>query len=596
VFTDATAAAGIDFVHFNGMTGDMLFPEIMGTGVALLDYDRDGDLDLFLVQSSLLNPEKKLADALFPPTDTTRPPTDRLYRNEWVPSGRLRFTDVTATSGVAAGVGYGQGVAAGDFDGDGFPDLYIARLGENRLLRNRGDGTFAAVTEGLPPVPGWSIGAAAVDYDGDGWLDLYVLNYVEYSVAQDVRCFAPSSRVDYCGPKAYPSARDALLRNRGDGTFEDVSARTGIGGQPGAGLGVIALDADGDGGLDLYVANDGEPNRLWFHRGGGKLEEDALFSGLAVNRAGNAEASMGVTVGDIDGDGDEDLFLAHLKGETNTLYCNTGEGLFEDRTTQTGLAAPSLPYTAFGIAFLDYDNDGWLDVLVANGAEKVLEARARAGDPYPLDEPNQLFRNEGAGKFVEVPSAEAGAAVAAEAVSRGLAIGDLDNDGDPDAIIANNSGPAQLLQNEVGQNQGWIGIHATDAQGRTILGAEVEVLLASARPASPASADNPAPRTAPAEPSRRVRRSRTDGSYASSGDPRLLFGLGPYQGVVDVVVRWPVGTGDPQGSREERFPGLASRRYHTLRQGSGQTPQPPASKTSDDDHQPTTREPDQGDG
>ncbi len=517
-FTDVAAETGLDFVHFNGMSGELYFPEIMGAGAAWLDYDADGDLDAYLVQGERLGPGK-------PPQDAHR---GRLFRNDLVrlPDGRTapRFVDVTAGSGLDAR-GYGMGAATGDYDGDGHVDLYLTFYGSNRLYRNNGDGTFSDVTaRSGTGISSWSTAASFFDYDRDGRLDLFVTRYVEYSVEKNPACYAPSTRRDYCGPGDFPPLADVLFHNRGDGTFEDVSARSGIGRVPGPGLGAVAFDADADGWPDLYVANDGAPNRLWVNQKDGTFRDDALLAGAAVNRRGLAEAGMGVDAGDFDADGDEDIFLTHLTGETNTLYLNLGGGLFEDRTLETGAGQGSLPFTSFGTAWFDWDNDGWLEYFIANGAVRILEAQARAGNPFPVEQTNQLYRNA-AGKLEEVTE-RAGAVFRVPGVGRGAAFGDVDNDGDTDVLLANNNGPARLLLNQVGNRRPWLGL-----QGGGI-GTRVEILR----------------RGAPAL----VRRVRTDGSYLSANDPRVLAGLGEGEAAA-VRVRWPDGKvvelGQPAGGR-----------------------------------------------
>ncbi|HEX5759330.1 MAG TPA: CRTAC1 family protein, partial [Thermoanaerobaculia bacterium] len=519
LFVDAASDTGLDFVHFNGMSGALYFPEMMGQGGALFDYDGDGDLDVYLVQGAMLGPGKTLADALPPPRGPL-PPRGRLYRNDLRVAAdgtrTLRFTDVTAASGLEA-TGYGMGVATGDFDNDGRTDLFLANYGPDQLWRNQGDGTFRDVTAragGSDPL--WSVSAAFVDFDRDGWLDLYVANYVDFPLASNPACYAASSRRDYCGPADFPAAPDRLWRNRGaDGAgevrFEDVTLRAGIDlSTAGPGLGVLAFDADRDGWPDLYVADDGAPNRLWMNRRDGTFRDEAPLAGAAVNRAGRAEGSMGIDAGDFDADGDEDLFIANLTGETNTLYVNDGAGLFEDRSVESGLAQGSLPFTAFGIAWLDYDNDGWLDVFIASGAVRLQEAAARGGDPYPLKQTNQLYRNLGrdaAGRvrFAETTAA-AGAVFARQAVGRGAAFGDVDEDGDTDVLVCNNNGPVALLLNQAGSRAPWLGLRLLDRRGRDALGARVEV----SRQGAPAL----------------WRRARSDGSYASANDPRVLVGLG----------------------------------------------------------------------
>ena len=490
-FTDRAEESGIDFVHASGASGQLYVSEILGPGAALFDFDDDGDLDVYVVQGRMLGPGTA-ASAL-----AGGPPVDRLYRNDLEVrrdgTRILRFTDVTAGSGLD-GRGYGMGVAAGDVDNDGRVDLYRTALGPNQLFRNNGDGTFTDVT-GQAGVgdPRWSVSASFVDLDRDGWLDLFVGNYLDHRLdAPQPECFTRTGERDYCGPSAFASVPDRLYRNRGNGTFVDVTAAAGVAREHGAALGVAAFDADADGRTDVYVANDGEPNLLWMNRGDGTFTNGALLAGAALNDSGRTEGSMGVDAGDFDGDGDDDLFMTHLTRETNTLYVNDGLGLFEDRTATIGLGAPSLAYTGFGTAWLDYDNDGWLDLLAVNGAVQashqrfaggVRDAPVRAGEPLPLHQPNQLFRNLGNGRFDEV-TRRAGAVFELSEVSRGAAFGDIDNDGDVDVLVTNNAGRARLLINEVGNRHRWVGLRLVGGPGRRdMLGARVGVFRDDAPPA-----------------------------------------------------------------------------------------------------------------
>jgi enediyne biosynthesis protein E4 len=520
---DATLAVGVDFVHFNGMSGQVYAPEIVGSGVALFDFDGDGDLDIYFVQSTMLGPDADFADATFAPRHP-RPLTDRLYRNDLVihedGTRDLRFTDVTLDAEIPPAI-YGMGVSAGDFDGDGDSDLFITGFGSRRLLSNDGDGTFTDVTteRGLDG-DGWSVPSTFFDFDADGDLDLFVGRYTDYDFPPPRACGGHTDFVDYCSPQAYPDTTDQLFRND-DGYFVDVTVAAGMGSARGPALGATAADFDLDGDLDLYVANDGAANRLWMNLGAGQFADDALLAGVALNADGMAEASMGVDAADFDGDGDDDLFMTHLTKETNTLYVNDGTGLFDDRTGALGLGAASYPYTSFGTVWSDFDNDGWLDLFVANGSVYIIGALMEAGDPYPLHQPNQVFRNLGNGRFEDV-SATSGAALTLSEVSRGAAVGDLDNDGDPDLVLVNNSGPARVLLNRVGQESSWIGFDLRDSSGRHALGARVEITR---------------------DPGASIwRRVRTDGSYASSNDPRVLIGLGTETGSVSGRIHWPDGT------------------------------------------------------
>jgi hypothetical protein len=541
IFVDMAPLAGIEFTHFNGMTGHFTIAEITGQGAGLVDFDGDGDLDVYLVQGQLLG--KSMAEAVFP-WRGSEPPRDRLYRNDLVigkdGSRQLKFTDVTRASGID-GAGYGMGVTTGDYDNDGNIDLYITNLGSNQLYRNRGDGTFEDVTSkaGVDD-PRWSTCAAFVDYDRDGDLDLFVSNYVDFETAPTRECYNNSSARDFCGPDAYNPVPDRLFRNRGDGTFEDVTLAAGVNKEFGAGFGVVAADFNLDGWIDIYVANDGDPNQLWLNNGDGTFHNEALWAGAAINSEGSAEASMGVDADDFDEDGDDDIFMTHIMEETNTLYVNDGTGLFEDRTGAAGLATISLGKTGFGTGWFDFDNDGWLDLLVLNGAVRALADRVRAGDPYPLGQPNHLLRNKGNGKF-EVASERAGETFPLIEVSRGAAFGDIDNDGDTDVLMANNNGPTRLLINQVGNRNHWIGLRLlTDDGKRDATGARVQLILGDG--------------------SSRWRRVRTDGSFCSSRDPRVLVGLGTVTKIKEVRVLWPDG-------RRETWFDLPVDCYTILRQG-----------------------------
>ncbi len=549
IFVDVAEESGLDFVHWNGMTGEHYFVEMTGQGGGFLDYDNDGDLDVYLVQGAKLGKKPPLDP--FPGGGV---PRDRLFRNDLKVAHdgtrRLAFTDVTEESGLAA-TGYGMGVAAGDYDNDGFVDLYVTNYGPNQLWKNLGggaDGRVSFVDVTAPSGTGddrWSTSAAFVDLDGDGDLDLYVTNYVMWSVEENPSCYADSSRADYCGPSAFPGVADKLLINRGGGadgvvTFEDATSRLLVGYRPGASLGVVSADWNEDGRLDLYVANDGEANQLWLQQKNGTFLDDALLAGVAVNRGGSPEASMGIDTGDVDGDGDLDLVLAHLMGETNTLYINGGGGLFEDRSVESGLGAPSFAFTSFGTGFLDYDNDGWLDLLVISGAVRILEDLAIAGDPYPLDQTNQLYHNLGGGRFEDVTK-DAGEVFHVPEVSRGAALGDVDNDGDTDVLVTNSHGRARLLSNRLGQERGWVGLRIVEGK-RDALGATVTLTRRGAAPL--------------------VRRVRADGSYCSSHDPRVLAGLGEGEGPIEARVTWSDGA-------SETWKDVRRKTYTTLERGRG---------------------------
>ena len=549
VFVDRAAELGVDFTHFNGMTGELYFAEHMGSGAALSDFDGDGDLDLYLGQGHLLGPPDEAAAAGGDPA-----PTDRLFRND-LDAGELRFTDVTEESGLDAR-GYAMGVAAGDIDNDGDPDLYILNLGANQLWRNDSEPgalRFTDISAGSNAAdPRWSAAASFFDFDADGLLDLFVGNYVEFRVAIHKQCASAEGVLDYCGPKAYQAEANRVLRNLGDGVFEDWTSRLGLADLKRPTLGTVATDFDGDGLLDIYVANDQHANALLLNRGGTAFIDDAALAGAAVDASGQPQASMGVLAEDLTGDGLVDLFMTHLHRETNTLYVNLGEGLWDDASRSSGLGRPSFLYTGFGTAVLDYDRDGELDIAVVNGAVKRIDEQYRAGEPLPLRQKNQLFRGLGQGRFVEVPGFETPAVAE---TSRALAAGDLDNDGDRDLVIANNNGPVRILLNPGRpEPEQWAGVDlrlpaAGAAAGRRALGAWVGVVEAGS--------DEPV----------RWRRFHTDGSYAAASDPRISIVVRDEP--PKAVVAWP-------GGGRETFRLGERGRYVTLVRGRGEGAEPPS--------------------
>ncbi|HEX2445526.1 MAG TPA: CRTAC1 family protein [Vicinamibacterales bacterium] len=530
-FVESAAATGLDFTHVNGATGRYYMPEIMGAGVALFDYDNDDDLDVFLVQGGQL-------DAVT---------TSRLFRSDVVQGAdsrkQLRFTDVTEKSGLSRHA-YGMGTAVGDYDNDGDLDLFVTAFGPDALYQNLGNGRFADVTEAAGVSdPLWTTSAAFLDYDRDGDLDLYAANYLDFTIAGNKVCRDAVGALDYCTPRAYRPVPDRLYRNEGNGRFTDVSEAAGIMKADGAGLGVTAGDYNGDGWLDLYVANDGNGNQLWLNQKNGTFVDDGLLSGAGVNAAGNPEGSMGIASGDFDADGDEDLFVTNIVGETFVLYVSDGKGSFEDARVKFGLGRPTSDFTGFGTDWIDLDNDGWLDLFIANGAVNVVEAQR--GEPFPFRMRNQLFRNVGGRTFEELPPPFDRAEV-----SRGTAFGDVDSDGDTDIVVTNNNGSVRLLLNQLitspaRVNAHWLAVRLRQASGNRFgLGARVGLERAG-------------------QPTL-WRRVKTDGSYLSSVDPRVHVGLGSSAADTGmaIVVEWPDG-------QSERWTDVKPDRLVTLERGKG---------------------------
>ena len=547
LLVDATGDWGVGFSHDAGAGGELLFPEMMGGGVAVFDADADGDLDLYFVSGA---PELGQAPA-------PGGPVNRLF----LQGSGGRFADATEGSGLGD-PGYGTGVAVADVDNDGNEDVFVANFGPDRLFLGRGDGTFEDATEATgiaatgAGAEDWSTSAAFCDFDRDGHLDLYVVRYVVFD--RGVQCTDLAGRREYCGPDSFVDRTDVLLRNLGDGRFRDVTVAAGIDVVTGAGLGVVCEDVDDDGWMDVYVANDGDPNQLWINQRKGAdgfvtFVDDALIMGSSVNAAGLYEAGMGVVAADFDNDADFDLFLTHLRDETNTFYRNLGSGLgFQDHSIQVGLAATSTPYTGFGTAPMDLDLDGDLDLVIANG-------RVKRGDPLTdqlpepwnlYAEPNLVYANDG--DSFRLMAGEAAAFSAPIEVGRGLATGDLDADGDLDLVLSNLGSPVRLYRAEPPPGH-WLLIDAVDPRlGRRALGARVTV--SSAAPEGGERGDD----------RRRVRTIQSAMSYLSSSDPRAHFGLGEDGAPVHVTVRWPDGL-------EESFDGVAVDQAIVLRRGEGRS-------------------------
>ena len=518
-FEETVEQAGIDFTHRSGHRDRFVLPEIMGGGAALFDMDGDGDLDLYLVQSGSL-------------IDRSASGGHQLFRNR----GDGTFENVTKDSGADLR-GYGMGVAAGDFDNDGAIDLYVTGFGANTLLKNDGHGHFTDVTakagvEGY----GWTTSAAFLDYDADGWLDLFVVRYLDWRPSAEIECYSLTGVPDYCSPRTYDlPTSSALYHNNRNGTFTDVSERAGFHQAVGNGLGVTTGDFDGDGRIDIFVANDSTPNHLWLNQGNGQFREAALLTGCAVDADGRPKAGMGVHAADVDDDGRLDVIVVNLDSESDSFYRNRG-AFFSDDTAAVGLRTASRPFTRFGMALADFDNDGHLDLYEANG-RVGRQSELFSDDPYA--EPNLLFRGIG-GRFVEV-TPRGGTRQPLVATSRGAAFGDVDNDGGIDIVVVNRDARPYLLRNVVNARGHWVMFRVVDSHGRDALGAELAMSVGS----------------------RSIRRDvRSAYSYLASNDPRVHVGLGTETAVRGVIVRWPDGA-------REQFGDFAADKIVTLRRGSG---------------------------
>ena len=535
-FEEVAADSNLDFVHVFAVKQKYYFPEIMSGGVGLLDYDNDGYLDIYFVQGGELD------------ESSSERPGNRMYRN----LGDGTFEDVTDATGTGD-TSYGMGCACGDYDQDGDVDIYVTNVGANVLYRNNGDGTFTDVTEfaGVGD-EAWGTSAAFTDIDGDGFLDLLITNYLNWSPSRELNCKSRLDQKDYCHPLSYGApAPDTLYRNRGDGTFEDVSVSSGLRTAFGTGLGVAVGDFNGDGRVDLYVANDAMPNQLWMNRGDGTFLEDGLMAGCALNHSGAAESGMGVIAVDVDYDGDLDLFMSHLRDQSNTLYIND-DGQFTDSTSSLGLDAPSLAFTGFGLGFADFDHDGRLDLFVANGRVTLTEPLRDPDRPYV--EENQLFTGTADGRFAEV-FPRGGTRELIYASSRGAAFGDIDNDGDIDIVIVNQGERAHLLRNTViaglpvvAERGNWLTLRVLNERGAFAVGASVRIA------------------TPRGDQWRQVQRAY---SYCASNDPRVHFGLGELGRVEKITVRWPGGPAEPAGRAEEVFGPFDANQIVELRKGAG---------------------------
>jgi len=518
LFTEVSAQAGIDFTHVNGGSGAKNYIETMGSGACWLDYDGDGRIDLYVVNSGIL------PGYVAPPGAPA--PTNHLYRNE----GGGKFRDVTAAAGVP-GAAYGMGCAAGDVDNDGDVDLYVTNFGPNILYRNEGGGRFRDVTaEAGVGDPRWSSSAAFADIDNDGDLDLYVANYIDFTLDNNKFCGEgnPPERT-YCHPDEYNGVPDTLYRNKGDGRFEDISAAAGVADPIGKGLGVVFTDINDDGWPDIYVANDKTINFLYLNQKNGTFKDISVTSGTGFSESGVPQAGMGTDAGDVNGDGRMDLIVTNLDYETNELYVNNGDLTFTDATFRAGLGEPCFLCVGFGTAFLDFDNDGDSDLMVANG--HIIDNIEKFRDEVTYAQPPLLLANDGAGRFRDA-SREVGADFRRPGVGRGLAVADYDDDGDLDFVITNNNRKAELFRNDGGSAAGhWLSIRLQGVKAnRNGIGARVRVKVKDAAGGNAGNKER-----------WRVYEVRAGSSYLSQNDTRLHVGLGGAREAEAVEVRWPGG-------------------------------------------------------
>jgi hypothetical protein len=524
-FRDVTQQAGIHFIHNNGAFGKKYLPETVGPGVAFIDYDNDGYPGIFLV------------NGMDWPGHFRRHSTPRLYHN----NRDGTFTDVTHKAGLDIEM-YGLGVAVGDYDNDGYDDLFVTALGQNHLFHNNGNGTFTDVTQkaGLGGIREFSTSAAWVDYDKDGYLDLVVGNYVQWSPENDLYCTLDGKSKSYCTPESYKGASVRLWRNRGNGTFEDVTQKAGLHNPTSKTLGIAVIDYDNDGWPDLFFANDTEPNKLYRNNGNGTFTERGVLAGVAFSEAGVARAGMGADAADYDRSGHPSLLVSNFSNQMLGLYHNEGQGLFVDEAPRSEVGRRSLLTLGFACFFFDYDLDGWPDVFVADGHIDESIQRVQATVRYA--EPPHLFRNLGQGRFTEVTDAM-GRAFATPRVARGAAYADIDNDGRLDLLISTNGGPAVLFHNEGGSNSSLRIKLVGTKSNRDGIGALVRLI----------TADGPQSRVL-----------CSGSSYLSSSELVLTFGLGKQTKADSLEIHWPSGQVD-------RLSGIAAGQTITVTEGRGIT-------------------------
>jgi enediyne biosynthesis protein E4 len=516
------SVSGITWTHTNGKSAEKYLPETTGAGCAFFDYDGDGWMDIYLVNSGkcdFFDPDPPLRNAL--------------YKN----NRDGTFTDVTLKAGVTAG-GYGQGVGVGDYDGDGFPDLYVTQYGRSILYHNNGDGTFTDVTEKAGvAAPGWASSAVWFDYDNDGRLDLFVCRFVDFDKSKHLPCEA-DNKPGYCIPRLYKPMASWLFHNNGDGTFTDVSKATGIGKYLGKAWGAVATDINNDGRMDLFVANDTTANFLFVNQRSGEFEEVGAQAGVAYSEAGRPRSGMGVDSADFDEDGWMDLFVANIDHEMYSLYRNNHDETFDDQAGKYGIASSTRLMSGWGLKFFDYDNDGNLDLFLSNGnPDDLIQVYHKDVD---YQEPLLLFQNTGKG--LRNISAQSGPVFAKNLSARGLALGDFDNDGAVDVLISTNGGAPLLLRNNAGKRNHWLGLKLIGTKSNCdAVGARVSYQAGDLR---------------------RSRMKTGGGSFLSSHDPRMVLGMGQRSKIDWVEIKWPQPSGLVQ-----RLTDLPVDRYITVREG-----------------------------
>ncbi len=523
-FTDITQSAGIRFVHNNGAFGAKYLPETLGPGCAFIDYDNDGYPDILLVNSEDWPGHHRATSTL------------KLYHN----NRNGTFTDVTSKAGLAVSL-YGMGVAVGDYDNDGYDDIFISALGQSRLFHNNGNGTFTDVTTaaGLAGVNEFSTGAAWVDYDRDGKLDLVVANYVQWTPQTDIRCTLDGAHKSYCTPESYKGASLRLWHNLGNGRFEDATKKAGLYDATSKSLGVAILDYNNDGWPDLLIANDTQPNKLYSNNHNGTFTETAVTAGIAFSEDGIARAGMGVDAADYDRSGRPGIIITNFSNQMMSLYHNEGNGLFVDEAPRSAIGRASLLTLGFGCFFFDYDLDGWPDIFIADGhIESDIE---RIQKRIKYRQPPHLFRNLGAGKFEEVTDS-LGASFAAPRVARGAAYADIDNDGDLDLLVTTNAGPALLFRNDGGNRNHALRVKLRGtASNRDGIGAVVRLEAGGEK---------------------QWQMLRSGSSYLSQSELVLTFGLGQKTSASTVEIEWPSG-------KIDRLSNIAANETITVQEGKG---------------------------